>query len=515
LQAELHGVVSTLFGEMGNFELAEVHAARRLDALARSDAPAADKAAAAIAVSQSLLRLGRTADSEAAATRALEWAGSDKHLAIPARLQRIAALAAEAKPRELREELERLDTQIASDLPPRSIEGALALNAHAALAAMTGDSERRVSYAEQAVATATTIEGTTSRQVLNLRWSLWRTLIELRRVDEARTLGAAIIGDLRQLGGPRDSTAAFAELYYTAFLFADDPEHRLSFDAAEALMLADREIVKARGCRGIAEAGAWSDYFLGWLYAAWHDFDRAEPLLDVAIERVAPAGDEQSLIPYAARTLAWTRIVRGDIARGDEALQRQLDHMTRQGSALAPQTRASLAFSRSMQGRDAEAVVLIGNAPPPAPDATAADPRALEIAVIRAAILIDGGDAEAALAALPPARTLAALPGADGGRRGEALCLSGQSAEGAAALGAYLAAEGPRHSPASPFIARSRAIEGLCALSLGQVRAATTLARQSREAFAAMAAVNPYFEQPLARLEGALAAPRKSARARP
>jgi hypothetical protein len=348
--------------------------------------------------------------------------------------------------------------------------------------------------------------------VLNLRWSLWRTLIELRRVDEARTLGATIIADLRQLGGPRDSTAAFAELYYTAFLFADDPEHRLSFDAAESLMLADREIVKARGCRGIAEAGAWSDYFLGWLYAAWHDFDRAEPLLSAAIERVAPAGDDQALIPFAARTLAWTRIVRGDVARGQETLQRQLDRMTRQGSALAPQTRASLALSLGMQGRAADARTLLG--PAPAPGA-AADPRALEMALIRATILVDGGDAGAALATLPPPNALAALPGADGGRRGEALCQSGQAAEGVAALSAYLEAEGPRHSPTSPFIARTRAVEGLCALSLGQVRTASALAHRSREAFETLAAVNPYFEQPLVRLEGALAAPRPPGRTRP
>jgi hypothetical protein len=133
--------------------------------------------------------------------------------------------------------------------------------------------------------------------VLNLRWNLWRTLVDLRRVAEARTLGAAIIADLRQLGGPRDSTAAFAEIYYTALLFTSDPERQVPFDAAEATIRADSEIVKARGCRGIADAGAWSDYFLGLLYAAWHDFDRAEPLLRHAIERIAPVGDELPLIP--------------------------------------------------------------------------------------------------------------------------------------------------------------------------------------------------------------------------
>jgi hypothetical protein len=165
-----------------------------------------------------------------------------------------------------------------------------------------------------------------------------------------------------------------------------------------------------------------------------------------------------------------------------------------------------------MQGRGAEAVALLGPAPAATSAPRAADPRALELAVIRAAVLVDGGDGGAALAALPPPHALAALPGADAGRRGEALCQSGRGAEGYAALAAWVETEAPRHSPASPFVARSRAIEGLCALSLGQVRTASALARQSRQAFGAMAVVNPYFEQPLARLEAALATPRPSAR---
>jgi len=352
------------------------------------------------------------------------------------------------------------------------------------------------------VAAATALEGVASSRVLNLRWSVWRTFIDLGRVAEARSLGASIIADLRQLGGPRDSTAAFAEIYYTAFLFANDPEHQLSFENAEAVILSDREIVKARGCRGIADAGAWSDYFLGWLYAAWHDFDRAEPLLRQALARVAPAGDEPTLIPYAQRTLAWTWIARGDHAHGDEALQAELALMERRASPLAEATRASLAFSRSMQGHGAEALALLAPARSPV---GRADPRSLELALIDAGVYIDNGESAVALQRLPAPEVLEALPGADGGRRGEALCATGHPDEGLAALRHYVDAQGARLSPASPFIARARAIEGLCALAAGDARTAATLAHGSRRAFALQPGVSPYFKQPLERLEGALA----------
>ena len=320
LQAEQHGVVATLFDEMADFRLAQAHAARRVDVLAHDEAPASERVAASIALSQALLKLGRLEQGEVQATQALEWARDDARLAILARLQLVSTLAAQGKAQALAQELARLDAQIARDAPADSFEHAMALDARAALAAMTGRSDEAVADARQAVAMAVALQGVGSPRELNLRWSVWRTLIDLGRVAEARDLGASIIADLRQLGGPRDSTAAFAEIYYTAFLFANDPGHQAVVRDAEAVILADREIVKARGCRGIADAGAWSDYFLGWLYAAWHDFDRAEPLLRKALARVAPAGDEPTLIPYAQRTLAWTWIARGEFAQGDEAL---------------------------------------------------------------------------------------------------------------------------------------------------------------------------------------------------
>jgi len=503
LQAELHGVVSGLFDEMANFELAELHAARRLEVLVHSGAPGVDKAIAAMAVSQALLKLGRAAQAEEPAAQAIGWAQGEPRLAVLARLQLAASLAAQSKAEALGRELDSVDAQIARDLPPASIERAMALGARASLASLTGHGSQAVDYAHQAVAVAAGIEGAASPRVLNLRWNLWRLLMEFRQVDQARELGAAIIADLRQLGGPQDGTAAFAEIYTTAFLFANDPGHRLSFDAAEAVVLADREIVRQRGCRGIADADAWGDYLLGGLYAAWHDFDRAEPLLRQALARIAPLGDELTLIPYAPRALAWVWIVRGDHARGDAVLQSQLGLMTRRASPMAVRVRTSLAFSQSMQGRHGDALELLGPAAAD-PPAEASDARALELALVRAGVLLGSGDATQALAALPVAAALDSLPGADGGQRGEALCAAGRSSEGLGALAKYVARESAWRSPASPFLARARAVQGLCALAAGDGQQAKALARQSRSSLPPGLAVSPYFKQPLEKLEGAL-----------
>src|SRR5262249_11060220 len=152
----------------------------------------------------------------------------------------------------LRPELDRLDARIARDLPQPSIEAALALNARATQAALEGRADAAVAEAERAVAIATAVQGASSREAFDLRWKTLRTLIQLRRGAPARSVGTSLVADLRQLGGPRDSTAAFVELYTTAFLFAEDDEHRLDFESARALVLADREIVKARGCPGMA-----------------------------------------------------------------------------------------------------------------------------------------------------------------------------------------------------------------------------------------------------------------------
>lgn len=123
---------------------------------------------------------------------------------------------------------------------------------------------------------------------------------------------------------------------------------------------------------------------------------------------------------------------------------------------------------------------------------------------MRASVLLGSGDAAQALATLPEDAELQSLDGAGGGQRGEALCAAGRSNEGRAALADYLARESAWRSPTSPFLARARAVQGLCAMAAGDVQQARALARQSRSALSPTAALSPYFKQPLEKLEGAL-----------
>jgi hypothetical protein len=146
--------------------------------------------------------------------------------------------------------------------------------------------------------------------------------------------------------------------------------------------------------------------------------------------------------------------------------------------------------------------------------ANASDQRTLEIELIRAGVMIDNGEGAIALAILPPAQALASLPDADDGRRGEALCATGRTAEGLAILDGYLAAQGAWRSQASPFLARTRAIQGLCAFASGDAPKAAALALQARRAFQMQSTVSAYFKQPLERLEGALSMAPSAARAR-
>jgi hypothetical protein len=59
---------------------------------------------------------------------------------------------------------------------------------------------------------------------------------------------------------------------------------------------------------------------------------------------------------------------------------------------------------------------------------------------------------------------------------------------------------GPNH----PWLARTRAVAGLCLLAQGKRKLAEELADASRRAFIAQPNVSPYFKEPLKRLENQL-----------
>src|SRR5688572_12007193 len=91
------------------------------------------------------------------------------------------------------------------------------------------------------------------------------------------------------------------------------------------------------------------------------------------------------------------------------------------------------------------------------------------------------------------------------GLRGEVRCASGEFVAGlfdlSTSIHALAASTGPNH----PWLARTRAVTGLCALAHGKRTMAAELADASRKAFAAQPNVSPYFKEPLRHLERQLA----------
>ena len=85
--------------------------------------------------------------------------------------------------------------------------------------------------------------------------------------------------------------------------------------------------------------------------------------------------------------------------------------------------------------------------------------------------------------------------------RGEIRCASGDHTSGLVDLARSIRSQSAVNSPNHPWVARARAVAGLCALALGNRKEAETFASEARRAFVAQPRVSPYFKEPLKRLE--------------
>jgi tetratricopeptide (TPR) repeat protein len=84
---------------------------------------------------------------------------------------------------------------------------------------------------------------------------------------------------------------------------------------------------------------------------------------------------------------------------------------------------------------------------------------------------------------------------------GEALCAAGRRGEGLGLLKQAVAADEPTNFAHAPWLARRRALIGLCAEGMGDRRLAMRYAAQAREDFVAQSEVSPYYKAPLFKLE--------------
>ncbi|WP_280151151.1 serine/threonine-protein kinase [Piscinibacter sp. XHJ-5] len=522
LQADLFGVVTSTFADMGSDRLAHQYADRHLQALVALRASPKELANALLLVSQTLIGW-RDAVAEAHARQALELAAEDRPLSARVRLGLAHILFEQKKHEEAAIELDAADRLIASYASAPSIEAARSTYLRAELTRRRDGFAAAAPLYEQAIERALQVEGPLSRRVTGMRLRFVDTLVAERHAKEARTQLQAALDALRTVGGVEDIGASIAEAHVAATMF----EVGL-MPADEALKLVERAhgVVSARQAPEGVRARA--DFILGKLLLDWGHVERAYALLDRAIPvlRGCRCHPDELIMAVA---LGHAARASGIHIQADAEFRRSIGLRLYKGGAVDKVLRAGeerlVAVNLRMQGRydDAEAVLLspahfeagqahssVNTSPADVnrdTDPFSGDAHAVKrLAIDRALIKLERGDPAAAMALLTPYAESAEfqpLQGLENASliRAAAQCALGRSREALPALQAMTDRVAQVRYPYSAEVAQLRAITGLCAIDAGERGRAGELAELARQAFIEQPGVSPYYKVPLRRLE--------------
>jgi eukaryotic-like serine/threonine-protein kinase len=506
LQAELLGVVSGIFTDLGSSDLATTYATQRVAILNAVAAPRADRADASILLAQALLE-GRPIEALAEAARALQLAGANDGLQARALSMQADAWMQQAKHDEAMKVLDRLDT-VAARLPRPSALSARAklLRARTLGAANRLDESKPLLGA--AIDEGLAAEGSLSPTAIDARLALANAFVLREDVAASRAPRDAALVALRETGGWADIRAAREEstAYMVMYQMAQVP-----FAEAKAANDRARAALAKHGTLVPKVVQAHLDFDLGSIYLDRGDIAKADQLISAAApdvrraaqsvrERYETAGQQGALAMYAGRH---------DDADG--FFRERIDLQNQGGRADHPFAAYGYGFAainRLMQGSLDDADAILASAPqfqalkggPPGPYLSV-------IRRVQARLALERGEAAKALSLLPDdGDSDVKFPFDDRALRGEILCAAGHRKEGVALLEASMKLHQEDDSPNHPDLARIQAVSGLCVLAQGQRGRANELASASRTAFAEQPGVSAYFRQPLAKLDRMLAA---------
>jgi len=511
LRAELYGVISTVYMDMGANSSAADYARRQLSVL--QSMPAAREQQAGV-----LLRLARALYEDEAYEQAGQQvlaaqaaAGTDSAAGIDALILLARVRYAMRRLDEVKSLLARIDRLVDTGEPGPSTAKAWALELHASLQA-----EDRVDTAvplfNKAIDMAESAEGKLSTTAIAIRLTVAQWLIGARDPEESKPFFTAAIAALSALGGPHATRASFekARHAYTRAWLGKGKRA----DAFGAIAQSRQEL--------LASSIAIPDWFVPQL-----DFWRAN--LDTFfgdVTRLPALLASASLLsqshPYISyqMNIAWSLGVSlMHAGRHDEA-----DHWLREVVRLTALGRLGMdgmassyaAWNLIMQGRPDEALRVLDATPrPPAQ----ADPRLVAMdtgAVLngRTEALLLKGQAdrviplvEAYLKDAPQTDSWDASVVSENQRvLGEAQCAVGRFAEGRRHLKEFLDYMASIEQPSfGPEWARARAVAGLCALDQGDRAEADRLLLLARGAFTIQAGVSDYYKAPWRVLEARLA----------
>jgi len=498
-------VVGGIFVDMGAPDLGAHYAIKQVEVLTTTDAGSVEQAEALLLLARAFSDAGRHGDAEVRVRRAITLAGKNDALALRGRLMLADTLEKLGRLAECAQELASVDAALAARSPAPRIEHARAALIHARLLLARNGFEEAVVLLKQAANEAVAAEGRRSGTAVDIRLLMARQFLLRFRLEEANEAKTAALEALRASGSAGQVKAALAEGQLTMNAYEN---HLISFDEASSTM--DRlRTFTARPDLGIPEAiAAKIDLHLGWLELCWGNVDSAERLIASAAARLQPPADallDRYQLTNAQASVAW---MRGDHVKADRLYRELAELRRRMGHGDVPfaaEDFQSIAENLSMSGKFLEALAFLDTAPrfKQVEGMAAGGERTADlIDEARARVLIDSGSAAAAINLIPAED--GPMTGFDDGLRrlrGEAQCALGQRGEGLARLLSVIQFYGPERHPASPQIARDRAVAALCAVRAGKRALAEGLARQAREAFARQPAVSPYFKAPLVAVE--------------
>jgi tetratricopeptide (TPR) repeat protein len=515
LQADLYGVVSRAFTDMGAYRVASDYGIRRTQLLTVSRASDKDMAGVLLELAKNFIDDERDADALAHASRAMELGRGDDDITIRGSLLLARAQFHLGRLSVAEKLLSEVEGRLSKHERRADVRKAWAAFQRVQLMQTRNELDAAIPLMRRVVDQAEAAEGPRSLTAVEFRISFSGYLAQTDHAQLALELHREAVTRLRALGGAHGVRAAFLSAYF-AWRFYSGGGNGTRAQALRSLEEARTDLGRAT-----VSVPAWYDkqitYWIGSLKAESGDVQVGlvlmEPHVELLHQTASPfrrfhlAGVMGNALMYAGRHEAAHRWYKEELEL-TEALGWR-DH------PFAATVFHHLAENHLMQGRldDAEAVL---DKAPRFDDIRGyggdAGRYARLLTDTRAQILLERGDPIAALKLMgpnPPPHV--PLPftedGFDRTRTlfGELLCSVGREAEGLPLLRNWLAEdEGSEIHPHAPWLARLRAVTGLCALRMGDRKSAVTQAGLARAAFSAQPEVADFYKAPLLRLERAL-----------
>lgn len=506
LQAELYGAIGRVYFDLGIDRKAMIYATQQLTSLRAQNADNVRIAGALILLAQAALTADKEVDAEAHLRQAIALLPTSETLRPDALALLARALMYQGKMEETTQTMQEGQRILVAQKRPKSSAGAWLKFTQGQLLAISNRFSEAKPFFDAAVAEAIEAEGPASLTAARLQRILGAVLMEYDHLDEGREYVRRAIAILEQAGGPHRVRASLAKADAQLREYA---QSNATFEETIAVLDEVSQFLRSTNSVAPPESLAEFDFIRARALMIRGDYESACPLAE-ASKALVLEGTQSMYKEFLLTTpLGDCAMNLGSHDVADKYFRRALTMRNEMGAGLHPWGAiqwADIAFNLSMAGRHQEAEAFLGGAPKFESGQGTIYETERVIPETQSRVRMNAGDVERARALLPDSERH--LKYADSSRtfsfyelRGEIRCASGDHAAGLSDLQRSIDSQMVTSGPNHPWLARTRAVAGLCALARGQRKLAKEFAGVSRQAFVAQPNVSPYFKEPLKRLE--------------